>query len=95
MPLKNWVKKNATKIIKCWPEVKEHKLWVVTSTYSTKKCALNMWKGKRVSCKVGFSIDAPGGAVASVGGEWYQSQKDEGWAEYSMEVSVFLRKTIV
>lgn len=87
-PFKNWVKKNAAKIIERWPEVKDYQLWIVTSTYSTKKCAINMWKGQQIRFKIGFSIDVPGGAAASAGGEWYRDQKDEGWSEYSMGVGV-------
>ena len=39
---KNWVKKNAAEIFQHWSDAKNHDLWIVTSTYATKKCAINI-----------------------------------------------------
>ena len=83
---KNWVKKNASAIFQHWPEVKKHDLWIITSTYATKKCAINMsYKGKR-SFNVGFSAKAIGVGEAGPSGEWHRDQEDEGWNEYTAEV---------
>lgn len=83
---KNWVKKNATVIFQRWPEVKKHDLWIVTSTYATKKCAINMsFKGKRCF-NVGFSAKAIGIGEAGPSGEWHRDQSDEGWGEYTAQV---------
>ncbi|KAF9554917.1 hypothetical protein CPC08DRAFT_151930 [Agrocybe pediades] len=85
-PFKNWCKKNALAILQRWPEVKEHGIWVVTSTHSTKKCAINMWSGRGRGFKVGFDADVAGIGKAGPNGEWYRSQTDEGWGEYTTEV---------
>jgi len=77
-PLKKWVKQNAVKILQRWPEVQDHGLWIVNSTHATKKCAIKMWKN-RERFEVGFSTDG--------GGDWYIRQTDEGWGEYTAEVS--------
>ncbi|KAF9523335.1 hypothetical protein CPB83DRAFT_863086 [Crepidotus variabilis] len=82
-PFKNWVKKNAQAILKNYPDVQEHQLWVVTSVYMTKSCAINMWNGHDKNFTVGFSVDAMGAGEAGTGFEWHHSQKDEGWSEYS------------
>ena len=85
---KNWVKKNAAVILQRWPEVKKHDLWIVTSTYATKKCAINMcYDGKR-SFNVGFVAKAIGIGEAGPSGEWHRDQADEGWGEYTAEVCV-------
>ena len=86
MTLKNWVKKNASAIFQGWPEVKKHDLWIITSTYATKKCAINMsYNGKRCF-NVGFSAKAIGVGEAGPSGEWHRDQADEGWGEYTAEV---------
>lgn len=83
---KNWVKQNALAILAGWPEVKKHDLWVVTSTFSTKKCAINMWNGHGKGVKVGFTSDVLGIGSAGPSGDWLRSQTDEGWSEYSTKV---------
>jgi hypothetical protein len=86
MPFKNWVKKNAATIFQHWPEVKKHGLWIVTSTYATKKCAINMCSDGRRSFNVGFSAKVIGIGEAGPSGEWHRDQTDEGWGEYTAKV---------
>lgn len=93
-PFKKWVKQNALKIIQRWPEVQDHGVWIVSSTHATKKCAINMWKSRGRGFKVGFSVDAMGAGGAGAGGEWYRSQTDEGWGEYTAGVSILFRFTL-
>jgi len=81
-PFKNWVKKNAAVIFQRWPEVKKHGLWIITSTYATKKCAINMCYNGGRGFKVGFSAKAVMGE-AGPSGEWHRDQADEGWGEYT------------
>jgi len=85
-PFKNWVKKNASVIFQRWPEVKQHGLWIVTSTYTTKKCAVNMWASGGRAFNVGFSAKVIGTTEAGPSGEWYRDQADEGWCEYTAAV---------
>ena len=66
--------------------MKKHDLWIVTSTYATKKCAINMsYNGKRCF-NVKFSAKAIGIGEAGPSGEWHRDQADEGWGEYTAEV---------
>lgn len=85
-PFKNWCKKNALTLLRQWPEVKRQGLWIITSTYATKKCAINMWTTRGRGFKVGFDADVMGVGKAGPSGEWYRSQTDEGWGEYTPEV---------
>ncbi|KAF9554916.1 hypothetical protein CPC08DRAFT_151865 [Agrocybe pediades] len=85
-PFKNWCRSNALSILKRWPEVKRHGLWIVTSTYTTQKCGINMWSSHGKSIEVGFSADIAG--IGSIGPstEWHRSRTDEGWGEYTAKV---------
>ena len=84
-PFINWVVNNAGVILQRWPEVKKRGLWIITSTYATKKCAINMcYKGGR-GFKVGFSAKAIMGQ-AGPSGEWHRDQAGEGWGEYTAKV---------
>ncbi|PPR07967.1 hypothetical protein CVT24_002646 [Panaeolus cyanescens] len=81
-PFKNWIKKNSLNILKIWPEVRTYGLWVVTSTFATQRCAINLWSKKGQGLHVGFSADVAGLGEVGPEGEWYRSQTDEGWVEY-------------
>jgi len=87
-PFKNWCRANSFAILSRWPEVKTHGLWIVTSVYTTKKCAINMWSAHGKTIEVGFSADATG--IGSIGpsGEWSRSRTDEGWGEYMAKVCI-------
>ncbi|KJA17345.1 hypothetical protein HYPSUDRAFT_46553 [Hypholoma sublateritium FD-334 SS-4] len=85
-PFKNWMKDNAHIILDRWRyEAKEFGMWIVTSTFSTRKCAINMWTTRKRGIKVGFSADVAGVGQIGPGVEWYRSHTDEGWGEYSSE----------
>ncbi|KAF9032346.1 hypothetical protein BJ165DRAFT_1358008 [Panaeolus papilionaceus] len=81
-PFKQWVKQNSLTILKQWPEVKTYGLWVVTSTYSTQRCAINLWNKKGCGLHIGFSTDVAGLGELGPDGEWYRSSTEEGWMEY-------------
>lgn len=81
-PFKNWVKKNAAAILKRRPEVKEYGLWIVTSTYATKACAINMWKEGGYRVEIGFLARAVGIGELGPSGKWMKDQRLEGWNEY-------------
>lgn len=66
--------------------MKEYGIWIVTSTHATKKCAINMWTRRGRGLKVGFAAEVAGIGKAGPSGEWYRSQTDEGWGEYTTEV---------
>ena len=83
---KEWVSQNALAIVTSWPEVKDHDLWVVTSTFSTKRCAINMWNSHGKGVKVGFTSDIWGIGNAGPSGDWFRNETDEGWSEYSTTV---------
>ena len=42
-PFREWVKTNSPRLLQRYPDIKEHGLWVVKKTYSTKHCSLNAW----------------------------------------------------
>ncbi|KAF9483645.1 hypothetical protein BDN70DRAFT_958120 [Pholiota conissans] len=85
-PFKNWLAQNATVLLTRWrDEVKENGIWIITSTFSTKKCAINMWTKRGRGIKVGFSADVMGAGNIGPGVDWYRSHTDEGWGEYSAE----------
>jgi len=89
------MKQNAVRILKRWQEVEEHEVWVVISTHATKKCAINMWTTRGRGFKVGFSADVMGAGGAGAGSEWYRSQADTGWGEYTAEVSTLFRVIVL
>jgi len=93
MPFLKWFKTNAATIVRNHPEVKQHGLWIVTSTYSTSKCALNAWTSKSKEVAVGFSGTMSQMAGLDVKGSWYTSSDDGGWNYFEQkdkQVVVFI-----
>ena len=53
-----WAKQNSEALLKARPEIREHGLWIVKWTYSTKKCSINAWVHQKKDVTVGFSTKA-------------------------------------
>ncbi|TFK44651.1 hypothetical protein BDQ12DRAFT_673333 [Crucibulum laeve] len=81
-PFKNWVKHNAVTLLKRRPEIKDYGLWIITSTYTTKKCAINLWKKSGKALKVAFSAKVVGIGECGPSGEWSKDQNEQGWSEF-------------
>lgn len=84
-PLTGWVRDNAVRIVQNRPEVREHGLWIVTATYSTPRCALNVWTTTEREITVAFKAKARGSQFGPKG-EWFESTEDTGWASYEAKV---------
>ena len=62
---KRWVKNNARIIATVWPDVREHGLFIVTSTHSTTEALLNILGSKSQTVSVGFNAGfVPIGEIA-------------------------------
>lgn len=57
-PFREWLKDNAQALIKARPEVRDHGVWVVATTYSTRKCSIAAWTSRDVEVVVGIKAAA-------------------------------------
>ena len=78
-PFKGWVRENAAKLVETRKEVLEHGLWIVTSTWSTQECAINVWNGAGKGVNVGFKTGIVGIGELAPAGEWWEDGRDGGW----------------
>jgi hypothetical protein len=74
--------------------VKKKGFWIVTKTFSTRKCSISLLSSKQ--SKSSYSIDAQAyGVNVSPSVEWWNSQKDEDWRDLShvgfLQAPVFIR----
>lgn len=78
-PFKEWIKENAKSILKERPEVKDHDLWVVTSTWSAAEASINCWSGTNKSVDIGINAKVAeiGEVAPNVG--WHHAGESEGW----------------
>jgi hypothetical protein len=81
-PFRKWVKENSLRILERRPEVMKHGLWVVTSTYGTKDCSLNVWDGKQKELLIGFSRKDVSAAELGPAAQWYEAASDLDWSRY-------------
>jgi hypothetical protein len=81
-PYIKWVAENAAALLSKRPEIKEHGLWIVTSTYSTQLCMFNVWSAIDKKISLGFKVSAVNVGEIGPHGEWYEASSDEGWIRY-------------
>jgi hypothetical protein len=86
MPFVKWFRKNAMEILARYPEVRDHDVWIVTSTCSTSECALNAWTTKDKEVVVGFSRTASRTSDLESKRKWYPASDDGGWNHIQKQV---------
>jgi hypothetical protein len=88
-PFKQWVRDNAVRLIQERPEILEQGFWIVTSTWSVERAALNCWKENGRTVGVGFKAGVVGIGEVAPSGEWVTGGGSEGWVGVeSKEVSI-------
>ena len=73
-----WVLENAS-LIEKYDDVKTYGLWIVTQTYSTPACAINVSTSMGSEIVVAFDAKAPVVAGASANTKWYTDRRDTNW----------------
>ncbi|TAQ87224.1 hypothetical protein B7494_g4456 [Chlorociboria aeruginascens] len=84
-PFKDWVRDNATLLITKRREILEHGLWIVTSTWSSEECAINVWNDAGHGVGVAFKSSAVGFGELAPSGDWFEDAQDEGWLKVKAE----------
>ena len=73
-PFKTWVKENARLISTRWPDVLEHGLFIVTSTFATAQALTNMLQSSGQTATAGLK---GGGLNTSI--SWVAAHNESGW----------------
>jgi hypothetical protein len=84
-PFKGWLRDNATLLLEKRKEILEYGLWIVTSTWSTEECAINVWSEAEHGVGVGFKSSAVGFGEVAPSGDWYEDGQDGGWLKVKAE----------
>ncbi|KAG5800751.1 hypothetical protein H9Q69_000310 [Fusarium xylarioides] len=83
--LERWFHKNQKLFPKIRSAVKEHGVWLVTSTYTTEEIALSVWKDKDKVVKLGFSAGVEGIANFEPSIERGEKKRADGSFKYRAE----------
>ncbi|KAM0344801.1 hypothetical protein ACHAPU_007177 [Fusarium lateritium] len=78
-PLLQWMKQNAKSVTKSHPEVRDHGLWIITSTWTAENVSTNCWNSKDKSVDVGFSTTALEFGEVAPKGTYLHGGSSEGW----------------
>ena len=78
-PFKAWVRQNAAGLVVKRKELLQCGLWVVTSTWTTDECAINVWNGVGKGVNVGFKTGVVELGELAPSGEWWEDGSDAGW----------------
>jgi hypothetical protein len=74
-----WAKENAAAIIKYRPKIKEHNLWIITTTYTTKEAWINVWGDSESTVSIGFSAGVEGIAKVAPSVAFSKSASGSNW----------------
>jgi hypothetical protein len=77
-----WVLENAIQLLKLYPVLFTHDLWVVTTTFSTKYCSHTVWSDKSKRVHVGFAVKQAGVGGMGPSGTWYEDHENDSWEKY-------------
>jgi hypothetical protein len=86
-PLLQWMKQNAKSIAKSHPEVRDHGLWIITSTWTARNASVNCWSSHEKAVDVGFSTTALEFGEVAPKGSYLHGGSAEGWITTQSEVS--------
>ncbi|KAH6991512.1 hypothetical protein BKA56DRAFT_230390 [Ilyonectria sp. MPI-CAGE-AT-0026] len=78
-PFLQWMRQNARNLATAYPEVKNHGVWIVTSTWAAKDASVNCWKSPAKAVDVGFSATALEFGEVAPKGSWLHAGSAEGW----------------
>lgn len=80
-PFKGWVRDNAARVVEKRKEVLRYGLWVVTSTWATDECAINMWTDAGKGVEVGFRTSMIEIGELGPSGGWWADGRQGGWVK--------------
>lgn len=80
-PFKGWVRDNAVKLVEKRKEVLRYGLWIVTSTWATENCAINMWTDAGKGVEVGFQTSVIELGELGPSGGWWADGRQGGWVK--------------
>ncbi|KAM5343683.1 hypothetical protein ACJ41O_012220 [Fusarium nematophilum] len=72
-----WVEDNTAEILKKHKAIIErHGIWIVTKTYTSRRCAVAVMSSKSSSIEIGISAKVPGVLTLAPSSEWSSSNSD-------------------
>ena len=84
-----WVKTNAVGLLKEYKSViDKHGLWVVTKTYTSRRCAVAVMSSRSSSAELGISADVPGVLTLTPSSEWLTSSTNSSFEIHEDEQGV-------
>ena len=81
-PFRKWLKTNLETILKKVEDVREHGVYIVTKTFSTNKCSINVWTEKSNEVIIGVGAKVPSVAGADVSGGWSRGHSSSSWRSW-------------
>jgi hypothetical protein len=86
---------NASKMIADYGDTTTYGVWVITGTYSVKRCALTVLTSKDAEAKVGLDLQAANVGTIAPSASWWTQKSSEAWNIYDDVSSLSLQISIV
>ena len=85
-PFLSWAKANAQAILNAYPDVRDHGVWVVMSTFETQKVDINTWSGSQKKVSMGFTAAIPAAGEIGPSGSFVKGNFASGWNYDALDV---------
>jgi hypothetical protein len=90
-PFRKWASENAKNILECCPDVKQHGLFVVTSTWLTTDVSTTAWRDPSKQINIGVKIGVPGIGKLGPSYEYYRAQSSGSWIDADVSIDTSRR----
>jgi hypothetical protein len=92
--LLDWMVSNTSKLIKNCKEVEKYGGWIITKTYTTKRCARAVLRSKDSEVTMAVEVDVADIAKASPSASWWNRSSDSSWVMHSNVRITFARQKL-
>lgn len=82
-----WAKANAQALLSYCPDIKQHGVWVVVSTFETPEVDICAWSGKAKTVSMGFKLAVPAAGEIGPSGEFVKGGSASAWNHDCLNVS--------
>jgi len=78
----DWMQQNTSRLISDHKDTTTYGVWIITKTYSVKRCALTVPTSKESEAKVSLDFHAANVATVTLTASWWNENSSQAWNIY-------------
>lgn len=81
-PFRKWLKENVPKLLAEYPSLRQHGIYVATTTYSCSSVHINVWHSSQDEVKLGFKVGVTGLGGLGPSTTWLRGTSSKSWTSF-------------